>query len=327
MLQIILMILVSCNLYSTEINLNIDVVNVAATKSILLDVTNPNSIDTVDITLNPKNINKIYQTNSSNLFELIFFYNQEYTLFQSIYFEIDTTDNSFSILKDENTGALSFDNVYSSIYFNELNKFYKDLFNVFVENSNNPQLALDKMYEVFSTFIISNPDKYFGYFFLNKEYESLKIKMAKIKDVLVKYNSIAKEFQYYQLLNDKVKDFDKSTLNEISEYYVYNIIQNKVKINEKLNEEKELIFWASWCQPCLKQIKSLVNSNPNYKNYILISIDSDKDNWLNAIKKFNFDKFENYIDQAEYSGSFRSHFNIKGIPYHIKVKNNKIYSE
>lgn len=324
MLKLILLLLLTFNLNSTEISLNINVEKVVATKSILLDITNPNSIDTLNEELKPTILNLNYQTNSTNLFELKFYYDENFTSFQSIFFEIDSTHNSFSILKDETNGSLSFANINSSFYFNNLNIFYKDLFNVFIENGGNPEVMLDKMFEVFSTFIISNPDKHFGYFFLNNEYESLKIKMAKIKDVLVKYNSIAKDFQYYQLLNDKVKDFDKSTLSEISEYYVYNMIQNKVKINEKLNEEKELIFWASWCQPCLKQIKSLVNSNPNYKNYILISIDSDKDKWLNAVKKFNFDKFENYIDQTEYTGSFRSHFNIKGIPYHIKVKNNKV---
>lgn len=283
MFKILIVFLIFSNIYSKEVNLNINVESVNATKSILLDITNPDEVVTIDIANNPKVLNVNYESNKSNLFELKFFYDENFSQFQSIYFEIDTTENSFSILKDPNNGSLSFNDVNSSIYFNDLNKFYKDLFNVFIENGNNPQIMLDKMFEVFAIFIITNPDKHFGYFFLNNEYETLKMKLEKIKDVLVKYNSIAKDLPHYDQLFKKVDSFEKSTLAEISDYYVYNLEQSKIKINERLIDKKEVIFWATWCKPCVEKINKIKNNNPNYKNYILISIDHDK----NQVAKWN----------------------------------------
>ncbi len=70
-------------------------------------------------------------------------------------------------------------------------------------------------------------------------------------------------------------------------------LQNDKNVSVKLQSFKGKVvlvdFWASWCLPCRKANKSLVKLYDKYKSknfeIVGISIDTDKDKWLKAIKK------------------------------------------
>lgn len=92
-----------------------------------------------------------------------------------------------------------------------------------------------------------------------------------------------------------------------------------------------LDFWASWCAPCLKEIKeskelrTQLTLNKNAE-WIFISIDHQKQNWLNDLKNLNvyMDNYPQYLlSNLDTSGLIdylsKGHSQIFTIPSYIVI--------
>ena len=101
-------------------------------------------------------------------------------------------------------------------------------------------------------------------------------------------------------------------------YFIDSIKLINYKEKTSLLKEKEarfyiLNFWASWCVPCIKEMKSLNSLQRKEKNLRVITISQDRD--IKDTKAF-FDKnkyknLEKYFDKDK---KIISMFSIRGIP-------------
>lgn len=90
-------------------------------------------------------------------------------------------------------------------------------------------------------------------------------------------------------------------------------------------------FWASWCKPCRIENPFLVNL---YKKYhplgfeiYSISLDGNKNHWLEAIEKDSLDWYH-VSDLKIFQSAFNSVYNINGIPQNFLLdKNGKILAK
>ena len=88
------------------------------------------------------------------------------------------------------------------------------------------------------------------------------------------------------------------------------IIDHSKKINM-------LVFWASWCGPCRKEIPDLKLIHESYKNVglhmVSISMDEDEGQWKNAMKeeKMNWDQL---IINNEVKERIKANFGFTSIP-------------
>ncbi|MFS2185520.1 thioredoxin-like domain-containing protein [Mucilaginibacter sp. Mucisp84] len=96
------------------------------------------------------------------------------------------------------------------------------------------------------------------------------------------------------------------------------LIDNTKKLNM-------VIFWASWCGPCRREIPSLRRITEQFSKddvrFVSVSLDAKKENWLQALKKENMSWQQLIIPQQEYVKA-QAQYNLSLIPK-IYLVNNK----
>lgn len=81
-------------------------------------------------------------------------------------------------------------------------------------------------------------------------------------------------------------------------------------------------FWASWCGPCRQENPNVVRAYNTFKNrnftIVGVSLDKEKDNWLEAIKKDNL-TWTHISDLAFWNSKAVDIFKFQGIPYNVLI--------
>ena len=169
-----------------------------------------------------------------------------------------------------------------------------------------------------------------------------------IPDILRKTRSLLDDQAikiYYSLLSDEQKA--QPGAEQLSNYYKRKDKVESEKTFENFSlstnneqvfslnsiKDKKLVlidFWASWCAPCRHKHQKLVALYEKYSvkelEIVSISLDDDKKDWLNAIKK---DKMT-WINVSELKGwetRIAKNYFVSGIPFNFWLdKDRKIIS-
>ncbi len=80
-------------------------------------------------------------------------------------------------------------------------------------------------------------------------------------------------------------------------------------------------FWASWCNPCLQQMKYLKEIKQDLKGqdvvFLYISIDSDEEAWKNMIEKRQIDGI--HVRTEGPKSETAQEYNVQGVPVYFMV--------
>jgi thiol-disulfide isomerase/thioredoxin len=114
----------------------------------------------------------------------------------------------------------------------------------------------------------------------------------------------------------------KLTKNSVAPTFTLNDIKNQPISLEKYRSKYVLIvFWASWCGPCIQEIPVIQKIREQYLEskleIISVSSDTDKDAYLKALKKYNMPWKHTYINDE-----ISKKFGINGIPELFLIDNN-----
>lgn len=156
------------------------------------------------------------------------------------------------------------------------------------------------------TFISHHPDSYvsptslYGILVSNRlETEIVDSLFLKLSDRIK--NSIDGILVFEEInkrkINIKVPDFNAKDINN-----------NPIRLNQFEGKHILLNFWASWCVPCIKKIPELKQFLTSYHSkgfeIINISVDTKRENWKKAVKKYEVDSFHNVLVNEDITNKY-----------------------
>ena len=115
-------------------------------------------------------------------------------------------------------------------------------------------------------------------------------------------------------------------------YYINNLELMNYKENYTLLDDKPasyfiINFWASWCAPCIKEMKSLNSLQKKMPSMRVITVSQDKslDSAKNFFKKNKHKALEKYFDKDK---KILSKFSLRGLPTTFIVnKDYKVFAK
>ena len=138
-------------------------------------------------------------------------------------------------------------------------------------------------------------------------------------------------FLFHLTFNLKSNDIEKIQIIKES-YYIDTLELMNYKENYKLLSDKPasffiINFWASWCAPCIKEMKSLNSLQKKVNSLRVITISQDKS--LDLAKKFfkknKHESLEKYFDKDK---KVLSRFSLRGLPTTFIVdKDYKVFAK
>ncbi len=177
-------------------------------------------------------------------------------------------------------------------------------------------------------YLINNPDSYLAIDFIRFHLGANDFDKQKLK---ILFNSLPTDYKQYTTYNLCKEAFQINktfnigdTVNNILLKFSNNTIKS---LSECLNNRYTYLdFWSSGCQSSRINHKSMVKHYKKLKdkiNFVSISDDNEKSNWLASIKKDKI-KWMNSCDFKGMLSPIKMQFNIKSMPTGILIDKNGV---
>lgn len=128
----------------------------------------------------------------------------------------------------------------------------------------------------------------------------------------------------------KLRERNKPPLKNALHNTIVTNIKNKPIFLDAIPTSKKLILidcWASWCMPCKKQLPFLKEFEKKYKDrieFVYLSIDEKREDWLNIVKTKKPDRKNQYLLKEGVKSDFAKYFNLAAIPRYILIETGEL---
>lgn len=224
-------------------------------------------------------------------------------------------------LKDRINYAKSIENYNFDSLFNASNNearvLYesdKEYLTSFIKTNNKSAVIYMALYQYISTspiLMIENEPEIFDYTLeeLKKNHPKL-VQTAKLESVIDQNKLMSKQ------INHDYIDLKPGT--EAPDFVLPDVNSNKTTLFSLRGQKVIIAFWASWSKQSVVNLSDITELK--YKKdlkIILISLDTDKKNWKNAIETNKISYLINVCDFKTWESPVVKIYGVKNIPYYI----------
>lgn len=127
---------------------------------------------------------------------------------------------------------------------------------------------------------------------------------------------------YYQFYNKANKPIPANIMSQ--PLMIRNVSTSLDSILKQGNSTKIILFWASWCSPCIKEIMELNEKYPGFTSsrfdFVFISTDENVSKFRSMEKKLNI---QSYL-LGKNADDFTEYFDLIALPQHVLYKDGLI---
>ncbi|NBA78041.1 redoxin family protein [Emticicia sp. ODNR4P] len=139
------------------------------------------------------------------------------------------------------------------------------------------------------------------------------------EDIVLK-NNLKEQYQFMAntLNSSGNKSLDSSTVIHFSDKKT---LTWKQLLEKNAGKITYLDFWASWCKPCIEEMKYSHEVQKKYPNinFVYLSQDENYKHWENSILARNMSKESHYLIGTSKNSAILSQFNITSIPRYMLI--------
>lgn len=229
---------------------------------------------------------------------------------------LDTLKSSFLVFFDEGAVTVALD---SAQYYRNTKVEGSDLHSLYVEYRAQRNVEID-------SFIREHPTSLVSAYALYRDF-SYRLPPEVIKSNIQLLDPSLHNTPYVEALEKLIPTLEIVAVGKEAPDFIANDINgNAVKFSDHLGEGYLLLdFWASWCGPCRRENPNVVSAYNKYKdkgfNVFAVSLDKDKEPWLQAIDKDGL-AWTNVSDLQFWESEPAKLYGVRAIPANFLIDKN-----
>lgn len=199
--------------------------------------------------------------------------------------------------------------------------------------------SLDKIYMAFDSvkqvqiaeFAKANPKSLAAAYAVSRSL-LIEPKVEILEPIYAAFDSTVQQSKFGKTINESIVAIRKTAIGQEAPEFTMNDLEGKpVTLSSTRGKIVLVDFWASWCGPCRREnpnvVKAYAKFHPKGLEILGVSLDKDKDKWLEAIQKDKL-TWNHVSDLKGWGNQAAKTYGIRAIPANVLLdKDGKILAK